>query len=257
MKEPTAQQSLRALQHLDSTDRTSQSPRPAADQFTNKTRSSSLQLKFFFPTDVQAEEILILHCFRKHISVCLYSCWRYMEVQMLEDYFFSGCSCKIGKAEALRHLLASIYLFANPRGYLIALQCTANTWSVSIGYKAALLTDGVPVVYLATGFNLRPVFPLQLRSILFHYYSKDAWCIDAPSDSKGFVVWPSVILFLKCPKWSHYSHPMVVGFNGPVGSNVLLVWPDKDGIISGAREAREHCTARQRDSAGCCFHLMS
>lgn len=88
--------------------------------------------------------------------------------------FFSGCSCKIGKAAALRHLLASIYLCAHPRGHLIALQCTANTWSVSTGYKAALLTAAVPEVYLATGFNLRPLLPLHLRSTLVHYYSKEA-----------------------------------------------------------------------------------
>lgn len=81
----------------------------------------------------------MLHCFRKHMSVYLYSCWTYMKVQMLEDYpviycccifgvlpvalaislhFFSVWSCKIGKA-ALRHLLGSIYLFAHPRGHLI------------------------------------------------------------------------------------------------------------------------------------------
>lgn len=72
-----------------------------------------------------------------------------MEAQILEDYpgsfgaavfsaflpslwefslhLSSGFSREIGRAATSLHLLASIYLFAHPRGHLIALQWTANT----------------------------------------------------------------------------------------------------------------------------------
>lgn len=72
-----------------------------------------------------------------------------MEVQILEDYpvsfgaavfsaslpslweisshLSSGFRREIGRAASSLHLLASIYLFAHPRGHVIALQWTANT----------------------------------------------------------------------------------------------------------------------------------
>lgn len=185
--------SLSALQHPDSTDRASQSPRAAADLYTNKTQQQP----------AGRPRVLLFHrCLGSGgggggwdlclVCVCAentwkYRCWQITQCHLVLLYFqrtscrsgnstapFSGFSSETGRAVSSLPLLASLYLFAHPRDHLFALRCIANSSSVSTGHKAALWTAGTPEVYCVQS---PASFSLHLGSTLVHCYSKYALCV--------------------------------------------------------------------------------
>lgn len=235
-----------ALQHLDSTDRGSESPRPAADLFTTKSPQQQQQqpagTAFLFHRCSGRKEVHILPFPPQNTTVLFKGslCWRYtggttdvgFPVSILRCCVFAVAPVtlgiplhlffpspafgpKIGQTSSSLRWLASIYLFAHPRGHLIALRCIANRSSDSTGHKAALLSAGVPEVYLAIGLNTASFSlhlgvskgsPLQQRlshTWILCFFSCYRFCGWIKSDS---LTWASSLSsFLKPPFSSNSS----------------------------------------------------
>lgn len=199
---------LSALQHLDSTDRASQSPRAAADLFTNKSQQQP----------AGRPRVLLFHrCLGSGggglgpvSGLCL--CRKYMEVQMLADNAVSF-SAAVFSAFFLSlwefHCTLFRLQFWDWTSGILASPTSISLFFLHTPEITCLLCDVLQTVQVFqqgakqhcgqlgqyTVFNLRPVF--HYIWTLVHCYSKYALCVYTLFHLIGDGVWSLVILVQK------------------------------------------------------------